>query len=134
MARSIALGLALGGLVACRPSTRDFLETIKPQVVALLCDRDRPPDQLPIYYRKCFEVDEVQCIAAMQREVDACVARLVQGSLDESNAGNLAERVGACAGTEYEIELERQGKRIRSDACDTARDTYAKARASVGQP
>src|SRR5580698_6781525 len=68
MARSIALGLALGGLVACRPSTRDFLETIKPQVVALLCDRDRPPDQLPIYYRKCFEVDEVQCIAAMQRD------------------------------------------------------------------
>ena len=134
MARSTSFVLALGVLVACRASKRDFRDSLEPKVVALLCDHDRPGDQLPIYYRKCFDVDEAQCIAVMRRDVHDCADQLVRGTVDESNAGKLAERIGACAGTDYELALERQGKRIRSDACDMARDAYANARRSAGQP
>jgi len=126
--------LALGVLVACRASRRDFLDRIEPKVVALLCDRDRPANQLPVYYRTCFDVDEAQCMAVMRRDVQVCADRLVLGTVDESDAGKLAERVGACAGTDYELEFERQGKRIRSEACDIAHDAYANARTSAGQP
>ena len=120
------LALALGALAACRNSTREFRARLEPPVVAFLCDHDRPADQLPSLYRKCFAVDEAQCRAVMQRKVHACAARIIRAPVDENNAGNLAVRVGECAGADYETELE--GKRIHSHACDIARDAYAKAR------
>ena len=132
VARSTSFVVALGALVACGASKRDFLDALEPKVVALLCDYDRPANELPTYYRTCFDVDEAQCLAVMRREVHTCADKLVRGTVDESNAGTLAERIGNCAGASYELELE--AKRIRSAACDTARDAYAKARASAAQP
>ena len=134
MTRSTSFVLAIAVLIGCRASKRDFVDGIEPKVVALLCDHDRPANQLPSYYRKCFDIDETQCTAIMRREVHACADKLVRGTVDESNAGALGEQIGACAGTNYELELDRQGKTIRSDACDVARAAYAKARASVGPP
>ncbi len=127
--RSISLALVLG-LAACT-SKDDFVERVEPKVVALLCDQQRPAEQLPIYYRKCFDVDEARCVAVMTRHVHTCAGKIVRDKVDERNAGALTERIGACAGTDYELELERQGKRIQSEACDIARDAYASARAAV---
>ena len=123
-------------LVACRDSmnARDFKKALEPKVVTFLCDHDRPAHELPSYYRNCFDVDEAQCTAVMQRKVHACAERLVHGTVDESNAGKLAVRIGACAGSDYERELEGQGKLTRSHACDVARDAYAKDRAANGEP
>lgn len=129
MTRSISLVLVFV-LAACT-STEDFVNRVEPKVVALLCDQQRPEGQLPIYYRKCFDVDEAQCVAVMTRHVHTCAGKIVRGNVDETNAGALSERVGACAGTEYELELERQGKRLQSEACDIARDAYASARAAA---
>ena len=136
MARSTWLVIAIGMLVGCQASKRDFLDHLEPKVVALLCDQDRPADRLPSYYRTCFRVDESQCLAVMGRNVHVCADQFARDGVvvDESNAGTIAERLGACAGTSYELELDRQGKQIRSDACDLSRDVYAKDRASKGKP
>ena len=126
---------ACGVLFACRASKHDFIDHVEPGIVALLCDHDRAPGDLPIYYRGCFEVDEPGCMAVMRRKVRACAEQLVRGVVDdERTAGKLGERIGACAATDYEAELEREGKSIRSHACAVAHDAYAKARASVAGP
>jgi hypothetical protein len=125
-----AFGIASG----CRPSKAEFLARVEPKIVALLCDRDRPASELPIYYRNCFDVDEAGCTAVMRRTVHACALQIDVGDLDESAAVKFGERVGACAATEYERELDREGKSIRSRPCEMARDAYAKVRAEVEQP
>lgn len=114
-------------LVACRRNVaNDFKAKLEPSVAAFLCDHDRAPDQLPIYYRQCFTVDEQQCTEVMRRKVHECAEQIVPDTVDKHNAGTVAERVGACAGMAYDLELTGKGKHIDSKECEIARAAYIK--------
>ncbi|MFT3696652.1 MAG: hypothetical protein QM831_26160 [Kofleriaceae bacterium] len=123
MIRVLALVLLLG----CHTTDRKkFADSIEPAVTDLMCDVGKKADDLPIYYRMCFDVDEPTCIATMRPLIHTCTLQLLPQKLDEKNAADATEQIGACAGEKYEAQLAAKWR--DTDTCQTARASYAKAR------
>lgn len=74
-----------------------------------------------MYFRECFSVTERECRARVAATLPGCVrhhAADIPEHPDADSGRRAGEKLGACAGTRYEIALAAEGRRSTRAECD----------------
>lgn len=94
-----------------------WLEAMKTAIPNAFCSGKG----LSRYFRECFKVTEDQCIEEALRAVKVCILSMTDQMPDELHSPDdgrtWGRKLGACAGTGFEIALKLTGSHIDSADC-----------------